>query len=53
MLIRASLRTSNEEQDAGRAAPKQFTSDHNKVIASVYPENASGATPTGRSYCTC
>jgi len=46
MFIRAYLRASTEEQDAGRARAslEQFASDHNKVIASVYLENASGAT---------
>ncbi|MER2020230.1 recombinase family protein [Pseudomonas simiae] len=46
MFIRAYLRASTEEQDAGRARASldQFASDHNKVIASVYLENASGAT---------
>ena len=46
MFIRAYLRASTEEQDAGRAqvSLEQFASDHNKVIASVYLENASGAT---------
>jgi len=46
MFIRAYLRASTEEQDAGRARKslEQFASDHNKVIASVYLENASGAT---------
>ncbi|WP_116886592.1 recombinase family protein [Pseudomonas syringae] len=45
MLIRAYLRASTEEQDASRAQAslEQFASDHNKVIASVYLENASGA----------
>ncbi|NMY87334.1 recombinase family protein [Pseudomonas sp. WS 5411] len=46
MFIRAYLRASTDEQDAGRARAslEQFASDHNKVIASVYLENASGAT---------
>jgi DNA invertase Pin-like site-specific DNA recombinase len=46
MFIRAYLRASTEEQDAGRALAslEQFVSDHRKVIASVYLENASGAT---------
>ncbi|WP_339546924.1 recombinase family protein [Pseudomonas sp. RA_35y_Pfl2_P32] len=46
MFIRAYLRASTEEQYAGRARTslEQFASDHNKVIASVYLENASGAT---------
>jgi DNA invertase Pin-like site-specific DNA recombinase len=45
MFIRAYLRASTEEQDASRAQAslEQFASDHNKVIASVYLENASGA----------
>ncbi|MGY3257769.1 DNA invertase Pin-like site-specific DNA recombinase [Pseudomonas chlororaphis] len=45
MFIRAYLRASTEEQDAGRAREslEQFATDHNKVIASVYLENASGA----------
>ncbi len=46
MFIRAYLRASTEGQDTGRARAslEQFASDHNKVIASVYLENASGAT---------
>lgn len=46
MFIRAYLRASTDEQDAGRARAtlEQFTSSHNKVIASEYLENASGAT---------
>jgi DNA invertase Pin-like site-specific DNA recombinase len=46
MFIRAYLRASTEEQDAGRARTslEQFATDHNKVIASIYLENASGAT---------
>ena len=46
MFIRAYLRASTEEQDAGRAREslEQFTSDYDKTIASVYLENASGAT---------
>jgi DNA invertase Pin-like site-specific DNA recombinase len=46
MCIRAYLRASTEVQNAGRARAslEQFASDHNKVIASVYLENASGAT---------
>src|SRR5450830_974103 len=46
MFIRAYLRASTDEQDASRARAslEQFASDHNKVIASVYLENASGAT---------
>lgn len=45
MFIRAYLRASTEEQDASRAQAslEQFASDHNKDIASVYLENASGA----------
>ncbi|WP_397450868.1 recombinase family protein [Pseudomonas sp. NA-150] len=45
MFIRAYLRASTDEQDAGRARAslEQFASDHNKVIASEYLENASGA----------
>ncbi len=45
MFIRAYLRASTDEQDAGRARAslEQFANDHNKVIASVYLENASGA----------
>lgn len=46
MFIRAYLRASTEEQDASRAraALEQFASEHNKVIASEYLENVSGAT---------
>ena len=46
MFIRAYLRASTDEQDAGRARAtlEQFTTSHNKVIASEYLENASGAT---------
>ena len=46
MFIRAYLRASTEEQDAGRARDllAQFAADHDKTIASVYLENASGAT---------
>ncbi|KPB63079.1 Resolvase [Pseudomonas amygdali pv. myricae] len=46
MFIRAYLRASTDEQDAGRARAslEQFASDHNKVVASEYLENASGAT---------
>lgn len=46
MFIRAYLRASTDEQDAGRARAtlEQFTTGHNKVIASEYLENASGAT---------
>jgi DNA invertase Pin-like site-specific DNA recombinase len=45
MFIRAYLRASTEEQDAIRAQAslEQFANDHNKDIASVYLENASGA----------
>lgn len=45
MFISAYLRASTEEQDASRAQAslEQFASDHNKVIASVYLENARGA----------
>lgn len=43
--IRAYLRASTDEQDAGRARAslEKFASDHNKVIACEYLENASGA----------
>ena len=46
MFIRAYLRASTEEQDAGcaRESLEQFAADHDKTIASVYLENASGAT---------
>jgi DNA invertase Pin-like site-specific DNA recombinase len=46
MFIRTYLRASTVEQDANRARAtlEQFTSSHNKVIASEYLENASGAT---------
>jgi DNA invertase Pin-like site-specific DNA recombinase len=46
MFIRAYLRASTDEQDAGRARAtlERFTTSHNKVIASEYLENASGAT---------
>lgn len=46
MFIRAYLRASTDEQDAGRARAtlEQFATSHNKVIASEYIENASGAT---------
>jgi DNA invertase Pin-like site-specific DNA recombinase len=46
MFIRAYLRASTDEQDAGRARAtlKQFATSHNKMIASEYLENASGAT---------
>ncbi len=45
MFIRAHLRASTDEQDAGRARAslEQFSSDQNKVVASEYLENASGA----------
>jgi len=45
MFIRAYLRASTDEQDAGRAllSLEQFATDHNKAIANVYLENASGA----------
>lgn len=45
MFIRAYLRASTDEQDAGRARSslEKFASDHNKVIACEYLENASGA----------
>ncbi len=45
MFIRAYLRASTDEQDAGRArvSLEKFASDHNKVIACEYLENASGA----------
>ncbi|WP_060538780.1 recombinase family protein [Pseudomonas sp. NBRC 111125] len=45
MFIRAYLRASTDEQDAGRARAslEKFVSDHNKVIACEYLENASGA----------
>ncbi|WP_252090306.1 recombinase family protein [Pseudomonas sp. MWU13-3659] len=45
MFIRAYLRASTDEQDAGRARAhlEKFASDHNKVIACEYLENASGA----------
>jgi DNA invertase Pin-like site-specific DNA recombinase len=45
MFIRAYLRASTNEQDAGRArvSLEQFASDHNQIIASLYLENASGA----------
>jgi DNA invertase Pin-like site-specific DNA recombinase len=46
MFIRAYLRASTDEQDAGRALAtlEQFTIDHGNAVASVYLENASGAT---------
>ena len=45
MFIRAYLRASTDEQDAGRARAslEKFASDHNKAIACEYLENASGA----------
>lgn len=45
MFIRSYLRASTDEQDAGRARTslEKFASDHNKVIACEYLENASGA----------
>ncbi|WP_341783382.1 recombinase family protein [Pseudomonas putida] len=45
MFIRAYLRASTDEQDASRARAslEKFASDYNKVIASEYLENASGA----------
>jgi len=45
MFIRAYLRASTDEQDAGRARTslEKFASDHNKVIACEYLENASDA----------
>lgn len=45
MFIRAYLRASTDEQDAGRARAslEKFASAHNKVIACEYLENASGA----------
>lgn len=45
MFIRAYLRASTDEQDAGRAraALEEFASEQNKVIACEYLENASGA----------
>ena len=44
-FIRAYLRASTDEQDAGRARAslEKFASDHKKVIACEYLENASGA----------
>ncbi|MFV7432768.1 recombinase family protein [Pseudomonas shirazica] len=46
MFIRAYLRASTNEQDAGRArdALERFVHDHDKAIACEYVENASGAT---------
>lgn len=45
MFIRAYLRASTDEQDAGRARAslERFANDNNKVIACEYLENASGA----------
>lgn len=45
MFIRVYLRASTDEQDAGRARAslEKFASDHSKVIACEYLENASGA----------
>lgn len=45
MFIRAYLRASTDEQDAGRARAslEKFASEQNKVIACEYLENASGA----------
>lgn len=45
MFIRAYLRASTDEQDAGRARAslESFASSQNKVIACEYLENASGA----------
>jgi DNA invertase Pin-like site-specific DNA recombinase len=45
MFIRAYLRASTDEQDAGRARAslEAFVNEHNKVIACEYLENASGA----------
>jgi len=45
MFIRAYLRASTDEQDAGRARAslEAFVAEHNKVIACEYLENASGA----------
>ncbi|MFJ5299180.1 recombinase family protein [Pseudomonas sp. NPDC088368] len=44
MFIRAYLRASTEDQDAGRARDylEEFVSGHGKVIAASYMENASG-----------
>ncbi|HBN8837442.1 TPA: recombinase family protein [Pseudomonas aeruginosa] len=44
MFVRAYLRASTAEQDAARArsALEQFATDHSKVIAAHYTENASG-----------
>lgn len=45
MFIRAYLRASTDEQDAGRARASlaQFATDHDQRIASEYLENESGA----------
>lgn len=45
MFIRAYLRASTAEQDAGRArvSLEKFANDHNKVIACAHLENASDA----------
>lgn len=45
MFIRAYLRASTDEQDAGRARTslEKFAGEQNKVIACEYLENASGA----------
>lgn len=45
MFIRAYLRASTDEQDAGRARASlaQFAADHDQRIASEYLENESGA----------
>ena len=45
MFIRAYLRASTEEQDAGRARESldQFAAEHDQSIANIYLENASGA----------
>lgn len=55
MFIRAYLRASTEEQDASGAQTslEQFATDHNNVIASVYLENASGASADRPNYCAC
>lgn len=46
MFIRAYLRASTDEQDAGRARAmlEKFAGDHGKFISNEYLENASGAT---------
>lgn len=45
MFVRAYLRASTSEQDAGRARQSllNFAADHNHTIASFYTENESGA----------